>query len=55
MTTKPMIFQPKGSMCMTCKHATRDCSHLLFHDMPVIEQYYLVARVRCTEHVKEKP
>lgn len=54
MSTKPMIFQPKGSMCMTCKHAKRDCSDLLFHDMPVIEQYYLVARVRCTEHIKKE-
>jgi hypothetical protein len=52
MSTNAMIFQPKGGMCMTCRHAKRDCSDLPFHDMPVVERYYLVARVRCTEHVK---
>lgn len=30
-------YQPKGQMCANCKHKHRDCSHLEFDKMPVIE------------------
>jgi hypothetical protein len=28
-------FQPKGSMCATCRHRDSNCAGLPFHDMPV--------------------
>ena len=53
MTPGAVVYQPKGGMCMTCKHMlVRNCSNLPFHNMPMIRLTELVAIVRCTEHVK---
>lgn len=57
-----MIYHPKGSMCAACVHAQRDCSHLPFDTMPVIERYMLTGYkhgipgvvVRCTEFVRKE-
>lgn len=49
-------YVPKGSMCGTCRHQARNCGHLPFHEMRVIEvddhddQWVMV--VRCTEYVR---
>jgi hypothetical protein len=50
--TTPTSYTPKGSMCMSCQHAQRDCSALPFAFMPVITRHGDVAVVRCTEHAK---
>ena len=52
-TLSPISFHPKGSMCMTCKNASNDCSKLPFSSMPVIEKYDSVAKVRCIQHIKK--
>ena len=52
MTDEPTNYHPKGGMCLTCGHAQRNCSHLPFSTMPVIERYDRVARVRCTGYVR---
>lgn len=52
MTPDTTNYHPKGGMCLTCQHARRDCSHLMFSKMPVIERYNLVARVRCTGYAR---
>jgi len=49
-----MIYQPKGSMCISCKFAKRDCSFLSFNTMPVIKKINSVTvSVKCTEHVQK--
>lgn len=55
MTAVPIIYQPKGGMCMTCQHSARDCSPLVFHAMPRIAAYPGAVIVRCTEHVRRMP
>lgn len=53
MNPGTVVYQPKGGMCMTCRHAKRDCSDLPFLAMPVIFKFSDNSRiVRCTEHVK---
>ncbi|MGZ8164116.1 MAG: hypothetical protein ACXW04_01250 [Methylobacter sp.] len=32
-------YQPKGGMCGNCVNSARDCSHLNFKKMNVIEKY----------------
>jgi len=32
-----VLYHPKGSMCKVCEHVNRDCSHLWFAEMRVIE------------------
>jgi hypothetical protein len=44
-----MTHQPKGSMCMSCRHAFDDCSHLPFSTMPAISKSKGRIIVRCTE------
>lgn len=41
------MYQPKGSMCMSCKKCYDDCSHLPFKDMRVIERHKDVLIVKC--------
>lgn len=47
-----MQYQPKGGMCATCKHKHRDCSHLKFDKMPVIDYSALqkIKIVACREY-----
>lgn len=45
-----MKHYPKGGMCASCKHRNRDCSHLNFAAMRVIERHAEdVWIVRCTD------
>jgi len=46
---------PRGSMCMSCQHALRDCGNLDFPGMPVITKGIDWAVVRCTEFTKAAP
>lgn len=46
---------PKGSMCMSCRHAERNCGHLDFSRMPVMSQGSGWVVVRCTEFKKRMP
>jgi hypothetical protein len=52
------VYQPKGSICATCKHKTSNCSHLDFLKMKVIAVVELdgdsLKIVRCTEFKREK-
>jgi len=41
-------YQPKGGMCLTCRHALSDCSRLDFRSMPVLHAGASVVIVRCT-------
>lgn len=41
--------QPKGRMCVACKHKLENCSQLSFDDMPVIKNEGDVIIVKCTE------
>jgi len=50
-----MTHHPKGSMCMACAHARRDCSALEFSAMPVIERHAGMVVVKCREFVRQKP
>lgn len=55
-TQKPVTHQPKGGMCSTCVHLVlRNCSHLPFESMPVIEVSDNVKIVRCTDHQRMPP
>ncbi len=49
-------YQPKGRMCMQCKHRDKDCSHLDFKSMQVLGEYEtgLVSFVKCSEYTKEE-
>lgn len=53
-------YQPKGGMCLTCVHKDRNCSHLKFDEMLVIDKESLLGGrfieniVKCSEHVKPK-
>lgn len=50
-----MIYQPKGSMCVTCRHALRDCSALPFNTMPAAKRFSDVATsVICTEYERKE-
>lgn len=40
--------RPKGSMCIACRHALRDCSWLNFGDMPHLRRTDDEIVVRCT-------
>ncbi|MBF57686.1 MAG: hypothetical protein CME80_08210 [Halomonas sp.] len=44
-----MTHYPKGSLCMACKHAIADCSHLPFSTMPILSKTDHHIIVRCTE------
>ena len=49
-------FHPKGSMCLSCKNASSDCSKLNFEDMikiskPCPEEY---VEVKCSSYDKEE-
>lgn len=44
-----MTHQPKGSLCMACRHTFDDCSHLPFSTMPAMRKYADRIIVRCTE------
>lgn len=44
-----MTHYPKGSMCMACRHAIKDCSHLPFPTMPALSKCKHKVIVRCTE------
>lgn len=49
--------QPKGGMCATCRHASRDCSGLDFMAMPTISRKPSadgVLIVRCTDFSKSR-
>ena len=46
-----MSYQPKGSMCMSCMYSRKDCSHLDFASMRVIDVTPSASIVRCTEYV----
>lgn len=50
-----MTHHPKGSMCMACAHARRDCSALEFRSMPVLERYAGMVVVRCREFERQDP
>lgn len=43
-------YQPKGGMCVACRHRERDCSQLPFHAMPQIASERCVVIVRCTNY-----
>jgi hypothetical protein len=46
-------FIPRGFMCITCKHAFRNCSHLDFEKMQVINKYKDgYKEVKCVEFDK---
>lgn len=45
-----MSFIPKGGMCATCTQRESNCSHLPFHQMPVMSKCKDVAIVRCTQY-----
>ena len=42
-------YIPKGGMCATCKHQDRDCSHLPFNEMRIIDYNETLAVVKCDE------
>lgn len=44
-----MTHQPKGGMCMACRHTFDDCSHLPFSTMPAMSKSKGRVIVRCTE------
>lgn len=44
-----MTHQPKGSMCMSCRHTFDDCSNLPFSRMPAMSKSKSRVIVRCTE------
>ena len=42
-------YQPKGSMCESCRFRSKDCSHLPFNKMqPVLERSDRTVIVRCS-------
>lgn len=49
-----IVHQPKGSMCMVCTHAGRDCSKLAFNQMLVLEKHIGLHVVRCSFFDKQK-
>lgn len=44
-----MTYQPRGSMCMACRHTFDNCSHLPFSTMPPMSKSKRRVIVRCTE------
>lgn len=49
------MSQPKGSMCASCEHAQRDCSHLPFSYMRPVKKYSDgTVSVICTEYERRK-
>lgn len=50
---EPMKYQPKGSLCGSCKHMMRSCSHLPFHEMPMHKVKDKLTIVICTEFEKD--
>lgn len=49
------MSQPKGSMCASCKHADRNCSHLEFSNMRPAKKYSDgVVAVICTEFERKR-
>lgn len=52
--TQPVVYQPKGSMCMACDKASDDCSSLPFHIMPKVARVPGAFVVICTRFEKRK-
>lgn len=50
------MYQPKGSMCMSCNRRDNDCSELIFESMPIIEKLMQfgndVVIVKCAEFTR---
>lgn len=44
-----MTHQPKGSLCMACRHTFDNCSHLPFSTMPAMSKSAGRVIVRWTE------
>ena len=42
-----VAHHPKGGMCRVCRHRDRDCSHLQFDKMRVIDKYDNKLIVKC--------
>ncbi|MFK5951017.1 MAG: hypothetical protein QM500_19870 [Methylococcales bacterium] len=51
-TETSVSFQPKGGMCATCQFKLKNCSHLDFSSMPVIQRTDNAHIVRCAEFDK---
>lgn len=53
--TTDKTHQPKGGMCVTCKHRDSDCSELPFATMPAIGKDWFSGAtiVKCSKHEKE--
>jgi hypothetical protein len=49
-----MTYVPKGSMCMSCKYAKRDCSNLPFSTMQPMSKRGDVVTVKCTQYVQKE-
>lgn len=50
-----IVYQPKGSMCLSCKKFNDDCSKLDFSSMRQIERqdaYTII--VSCSERVRDQ-
>ena len=47
-------YQPKGSMCLSCKHQASDCSGLDFQSMRVIEKNEYHRVVKCSEFERNR-
>jgi hypothetical protein len=55
MTTEaPVIYQPKGSMCIACVKAGADCSGFPFHTMPKVARVPGAFVVLCTYFEKRE-
>ncbi|QHD50012.1 hypothetical protein CTT34_10075 [Vreelandella aquamarina] len=50
-----MTHQPKGSLCMACRHTFDDCSRLPFSTMPAMSKSKGRVIVRCTEFEHARP
>ena len=48
-----LYYQPKGSMCIVCKHRDQNCSDLPFHKMKKLEQQHCRIIVKCSEFERE--
>ena len=48
-----VTHHPKGGMCRVCRHRARDCSHLQFDKMRVIDKYDNKVIVKCEGFKRE--
>ena len=51
---RPVTYQPKGSMCVACKHLARECKDLPFSTMPQMQVGVGVVVVKCSEFEQRK-